>query len=79
MLDRYFKEFFNPLTPKICLLILSSSYNTVISFWISYKNLVFNQDNNFYLIHLNILITNLLDYKYMDIIGRSYLWITSGS
>ena len=28
MLDLYFKEFFNPLTPKICLLILTSSYNT---------------------------------------------------
>ena len=45
--------------------------------WICYKNFVLDQDKNFYLMSLSILITCLLDY--MDILGRSCMWITSGS
>ena len=51
--------FFKPLTPKICLLILPSI--CLISFQLSYKNLVLDQDNYFYLISLNILNTSMLD------------------
>ena len=52
-------HWFNLLTPNIWLLNLPSSCNT--SLWISYETLVVDQDNDFPLIILNILITCLLD------------------
>ena len=50
---------FNPLTPKIWLSIPSSGCH--IFSYKSYKNLVLDQDNNFYLISLSILMTCLPD------------------
>ena len=50
---------FTPLIPKIWLLILPSL--CFVSFKISYKNLALDQDYNFHLISLSILITSLLD------------------
>ena len=49
----------NRLIPKICILILPSSFTFLLQ--ISCKNLVLDQNNNFYLIGLSILITCLLD------------------
>ena len=45
-----------------------------MSLQIRYKQLVLDQDNNFYLISLNVLITCLLD-KCMDILGRSLVLV----
>ena len=45
---------------------------------INYKNLVLDQDNNFYLISLSIL-SLFAKWCIMDMIGRSYMLINSGS
>ena len=49
-----------------------------MSLQIRYKNLVLDQESDFYLRNLNIPITCLLDIC-MDILGRSFMLITSGS
>lgn len=49
-------------------------FSPVANYTFSYNNLVFNQENNFYLLSLTSLITWLV-----DVIGRSYMLITFGS
>ena len=51
----------NPLIPKIWLLVNSPLSLLYISLYISLESLVWDQDNNFYLISLSVLITFLLD------------------
>ena len=65
---------FNPLTPKIWLLILPSSCCT---FPCSYENLVLDQDSILYLISLNILITCLLN-KVRMLWGEVSCWSLLG-
>ena len=72
-----FRYFLNPLTPKIVLLLLPSSCYT-FPWKISNKNLVLNQDNDSYLISLNILIT-CFPVLCLDNLGRSFMLITSES
>ena len=43
------------------LIVNSPLYLLIISLYINYENLMVDQDNNFYLISLNILITYLLN------------------
>ena len=50
----------DPLTPKD-LIVNSPLWLLHISLWISYENVVLDQDDNFYLISLSSLITFLLD------------------
>ena len=59
------------------LIINSPFWLPHISLLISYKNLVFDQGNNFSPISLSILITCFAG-KCLEIIGRSYMLITSG-
>ena len=47
------------------LIVNSPLYLLLISLLISYKNLVLDQDNNFYLVHLSILITCLLNNEWI--------------
>ena len=70
------KNLYNPLTPKIGLLILSSSYHT---FPCKLVTRILEQDqDNFYLISLSIIITCFLGNVY-TLQGEGYVLITSGS
>ena len=68
---------FNPLTPKIWLLILPSCCYT-FPCQVDYKNLVFNQGNKLYLMSLSILVTcflcNVSHGYYWEMLHSNYFW-----
>ena len=57
----------------------SPLYLLHITFKIDNQNLLSDQIKNFFQINLSILITRFLDNVWIIIIGRSYMFITSGS
>ena len=68
---------FNPLTPKIWLLIIPSGCYT-FPCQVDYKNLVFNQGNKLYLMSLSILVTcflcNVSHGYYWEMLHSNYFW-----
>ena len=57
----------------------SPLYLLHITFKIDNQNLLSDQIKNFFQINLSIFITRFLDNVWIIIIGRSYMFITSGS
>ena len=61
------------------MIVNSPLYLLHITLKIDSQNLLSDQNKKFFLINLSILITRFLDNVWIIIIGRSYMFITSGS